>query len=57
MWDLTAAFDTLDHKIMLSKLEIYGFNEKALKWMTSYLTDRSQITKIGDKYTTTTTSN
>ena len=30
MWDLTAAFDTLDHNILLSKLEIYGFNKTAI---------------------------
>ena len=50
MWDLTAAFDTLDHTIMRSKLEIYGFDENALKWMRSYLVGRTQRTKIGDKF-------
>ena len=25
LWDLTAAFDTLDHKLLLNKLKIYGF--------------------------------
>ena len=49
MWDLTAAFDTLDHNILLSQLEIYGFNSTAIEWMKSYLTGRSQRTKIGNK--------
>ena len=49
MWDLTAAFDTLDHEILLSKLEIYGFSENALLWIRSYLTGRTQKVKIGNK--------
>ena len=46
MWDLTAAFDTLDHEILLSKLEIYGFSENALQWIRSYLTGRTQRVKL-----------
>ena len=42
MWDLSAAFDTLYHEILGSKLEIYGFSENAIKWMRSYLSGRSQ---------------
>ena len=49
MWDLTAAFDTLDHEILLSKLEIYGFSSNTVKWIRSYLTGRSQRVKIGNK--------
>ena len=33
---------------MLSKLKIYGLDENALKWMSSYLKGRTQRTKIGE---------
>ena len=43
MWDLSAAFDTLDHEILLSKFEIYGFSELTIKWMRGYLTGRNLL--------------
>ena len=46
--DLSAAFDTLDHQIMLKRLSItYGIHAKALQWFSSYLSDRRQSVNIG----------
>ena len=39
--DLSAAFDTVDHKILLSRLQYHlGINDIALDWCKSYLLNR-----------------
>ena len=40
--DLKKAFDTVDHQILLSKLNYYGINGKSFKWFQSYLENRTQ---------------
>ena len=45
--DLKKAFDTVDHKILLHKLDHYGFRGHINNWLSSYLQGRSQTTQIG----------
>ena len=44
--DLSKAFDTIDHKMLLTKLGRYGIRGIANELMKSYLTDRSQYTEV-----------
>ena len=44
--DLKKAFDTIDHEILLLKLNNYGVDSTSLKLFESYLTNRSQKCKV-----------
>jgi hypothetical protein len=44
--DLSAAFDIVDHPLLLEKLGLYGFSENSINWVASYLGGRSQTVYI-----------
>ena len=46
--DLSAAFDTTDHQILLSRLNTsFGISDTTLSWLQSYLTNRTCSVRIG----------
>lgn len=40
--DFNAAFDLVDHDLLIKKLNYYGFKASALMWVSSYLLNRTQ---------------
>ena len=46
--DLQKVFDTVDHKILLRKLEYYGICGACNDWFKSYLLDHKQFVSIND---------
>ena len=47
--DLSKAFDTLDHHLLLQKMEKYGIRGLTLDWFKSYLSNRTIVVKIIDQ--------
>ena len=55
--DLSAAFDTLEHGLLLDRLSFaFGVSGSALRWIRSYLNGRKQFVKMGDATSPTTDS-
>ena len=51
--DLKKAFDTVDHNILLKKLDYYGVRGIANEWFASYLKNRKQFASIGGHVSST----
>ena len=49
LYDLSAAFDTVSHEVLLEKLKVYGFDDSSLKLMKSFLKDRTQYVQVAVK--------
>ena len=50
LMDLSKAFDTLSHELIIAKIHAYGFDKDALRLIKSYLSNRWQRTKINASY-------
>jgi hypothetical protein len=46
--DLSKAFDTLDHSILIKKLQYYGLDNLAIHWFKSYLSNRKQALRYNN---------
>ena len=48
--DLSKAFDTINHELLIAKLHAYGFNKESLELILEYLCNRWQRRKIFDNF-------
>ena len=49
LFDLSAAFDIVEHEKLLGKLKSYGFKNSALNLLSSYLTNRYSYVEVETK--------
>ncbi len=47
LWDLSAAYDTLNPSLLCEKLRVYGFDRLSCQWFESFLKGRKQSVRIG----------
>ena len=52
MTDLSKAFDSLSHELLIAKLNAYGFSNDALNLINDFLTGRKQRTKMKESFST-----
>ena len=45
-FDITKCFDTINHSILLKKMEYYGMQSENIKWFKSYLNEREQMVRV-----------
>ena len=50
LMDLSKAFDTINHELLIAKLNAYGFGEGALQIVLSYFSERRQRTKVNSSF-------
>ena len=50
LMDLSKSYDCLPHDLLLAKLQAYGFSKESIRLFLSYLTNRTQIIKIGSTF-------
>ena len=48
--DLSKAFDTVDHVILMEKLHEYGIRGLSHKWIANYLCNRSQRVRVNNSF-------
>ena len=48
--DLSKAFDSIDHNLLLKKLSAYGILDKEHEWFLNYLSSRMQRVSVNDTY-------
>ena len=47
--DLTKAFDTVNHTILLNKVKYLGLHPKSIAWLKDYLANRKQCTRVNSQ--------
>ena len=48
--ELSKAFDCIPHQLLIAKLSAYGFDMKSIAFISAYIKNRKQKTKIGSTF-------